>query len=86
LFKKGDNALVDHEIFKVDTVPALMKDFPYTNVYGKKLKAPKEMSDVRALVVTDYQEYLEKQWVEQLRRKYQVTVDENVLNTVNKHE
>ncbi len=86
LFKKGDNALVDHRIFKVDTVPALMKDFPYTNVYGKKLKAPKEMSDVKALVVTDYQEYLEKQWVEQLRKKYQVTVDENVLNTVNKHE
>lgn len=86
LFKKGDNALVDRKVFKTDTVPALMKDFPYTNVYGKKLKAPKEMSDVRALVVSDYQDYLEKQWVAQLRRKYQVTVNENVLETVNKHE
>lgn len=86
LFKKGDNALVDRKVFKTDTVPALMKDFPYTNVYGKKLKAPKEMSDVRALVVSDYQDYLEKQWVAQLRKKYQVTVNENVLETVNKHE
>ncbi|MGI6242185.1 MAG: peptidylprolyl isomerase [Prevotella sp.] len=85
IFKKGDNVLVDQEIFKVDTVATLKKDYPYMNVYGKKLKAPKEMADVRGLVVTDYQEYLEKQWVDQLRRKYQVTVNEEVLKTVNKH-
>ncbi len=85
IFKKGDNALVDKEIFKVDTVPVALKDFPYMAVFGKKLKNPKEMSDVRALVVTDYQEYLEQGWVDQLRKRYPVVVNEDVLKTVNKH-
>lgn len=84
IFKKGDNALVDHEVFGVDTVEKPMKDYPYAAVFGKKLKAPKTYSDVKSLVVADYQEYLEKQWVAQLREKYPVTVDREVLKTVNK--
>lgn len=85
LFKKGDNALVDREVFGVDTVAKPMKDYPIDAVYGKKLKAPKEMSDVRAQVLADYQDMLEKEWVAQLRRKFTVEVDEAVLKTVNKH-
>jgi peptidyl-prolyl cis-trans isomerase SurA len=37
------------------------------------------------LVLTDYQEQLEKDWVAALRKKYVVKVDEAVLKTVNKH-
>lgn len=85
IFKQGDNVLVDADVFRKDTVVAPMKDYPYSAVYGKKLKAPAEMSDVRALVVADYQEYLEKQWVDQLRKRYLVTVNQDVLSTVNKH-
>lgn len=85
IFKKSDNAWVDARIFKKGTVPQPMKDFPISAVYGKKLKAPQEMEDVRALVVTDYQEALEKEWVEQLRKKYVVKVDDAVLKTVNNH-
>ncbi len=85
IFKKGDNALVDRQIFKVDTVAPAMKDYPNTAVYGKKLKAPQELSDVKQLVITDYQEQLEKDWVKQLRKQYPVEVDESVVKTVNKH-
>jgi peptidyl-prolyl cis-trans isomerase SurA len=85
IFKLGDNAQVDKDIFKKDTVVTPVKDYPYTAVYGKRLKAPEEMADVKALVVSDYQEYLEKQWVDQLRKQYQVTVNQDVLSTVNKH-
>lgn len=85
LFKKGDNALVDHEVFGVDTVAKSLKDYPIDAVYGKKLKAPQEMSDVKAQVLADYQDMLEKEWVAQLRRKFTVEVDETVLKTVNKH-
>ena len=85
IFKKGDNALVDKQIFKKDTVAKPMKDFPYTGVYGRKLKAPESWEDVSGQVTADYQDALEKQWVEGLRRKYSVSVDESVLETVNKH-
>ena len=85
IFKQGDNALVDREIFKKDTTVKQLKDYPYDAVFGKKLKAPQSYQDVRNLVLTDYQEQLEKEWVAGLRKKYAVKVDETVLKTVNKH-
>lgn len=85
IFKKGDNALVDHEVFKVHTLPKQIEGYPYSAVYGKKLKSPKVMDDVRPLVVTDYQEYLESQWVNDLRQKYTITVNEDIVKTVNNH-
>lgn len=85
IFKKGDNALVDREVFKTDTVVKPMKDYPYAAVYGKKLKKPKELDDVRSLVVADYQDELEKEWVAQLRQKYPVSINREVLATVGKH-
>lgn len=85
IFKKGDNALIDREVFKKDTTVKALDKFPIDAVYGKKLKAPESYQDVRGQVVVDYQEYLEKAWVDELRRQYAVKVDEAVLKTVNKH-
>ena len=85
IFKKGDNALVDREIFKKDTTVKALDKFPIDAVYGKKLKSPENYQDVRGQVVVDYQEQLEKEWVADLRRRYAVKVDEEVLKTVNKH-
>ncbi len=83
IFKKGDNKIVDKEIFndkkaKIRTI----KNFPYTAVFGKKIKAPEEMNDVRALVIADYQEMKEQEWLEELKRRYPVTINEDVLNTI----
>ena len=85
IFKKGDNALVDNEIFQTDAKVKPVEGYPITAVYGEKLKAPKTYNDVRELVVADYQEELEKKWVADLRKKYSVSVDKAVLETVNKH-
>ena len=85
IFKQGDNALVDREVFKKDTTVKTIEKFPIDAVYGKKLKAPQEYQDVRGQVVADYQEQLEKEWVAELRKRYAVKVDEAVLKTVNKH-
>lgn len=85
IFKRGDNALVDKDVFGVDTVAKPMKDYPFTATYGRTLKAPESWRDVREQVVADYQDVLEKKWVAALRKKYKVTVDKAVLATVNKH-
>jgi peptidyl-prolyl cis-trans isomerase SurA len=86
IFKKGDNALVDSIIFKKDTTVSHLKDYPIDDVFGKILKkGPEDYTDVRGLVVADYQEALEKEWVAALRKKYTFTVDPEVLKTVNKH-
>ena len=84
LFKQGDNALVDREIFKKDTTVTAVKDYPIDAVYGKVLKKnPEDYTDVRGLVVADYQDELEKIWVADLRRKYAVEINKEVLQTVN---
>lgn len=86
IFKKGDNALIDREIFKKDTTVQVLKDYPIDAVYGKLLKKnPEDYTDVKGLVTADYQDALEKDWVAALRRKYAVTVNRDVLKTVNKH-
>jgi peptidyl-prolyl cis-trans isomerase SurA len=85
IFKQGDNALVDREVFKKDTTVTPMKDYPYHATFGKKLTAPENYTDVRSQVIADYQEALEKEWVATLRKKYTVVVNKDVLATVNKH-
>ena len=87
IFKRGDNALIDREVFKKDTVVAPTKDYPIDAVYGKLLKkGPEEYTDVIGLVTADYQDMLEKEWVAGLRRKYAVEVNKEVLATVNNHK
>ena len=87
LFKKGDNKLIDREVFKVtDAKVDSVKGYPIDATFGKLLKKPEEYTDVRGLVTADLQDYLEKQWVAELRKKYTFSVNEEVLKTVNKHE
>ena len=87
IFKKGDNALVDSLIFKVNNVEVKKtKDYPIDAVYGKLLKNPKEMSDVRNQVTADYQAQLEKQWIAELRKKYTVEVYPEIVAPVKKEK
>ena len=87
LFKQGDNALIDRDIFKQkDAKVDSVKGYPIDATYGKLIKSPQEYTDVRGLVTADLQDELERFWVEDLRRKYSVSVNQEVLKTVNKHD
>ena len=87
LFKQGDNALIDRDIFKQkDAKVDSVKGYPIDATYGKLIKSPQEYTDVRGLVTADLQDELERFWVEDLRRKYTVSVNQEVLKTVNKHD
>ena len=87
LFKKGDNALVDREVFKVlDAKVDSVKGYPIDADHGKLLKKPEDYTDVRALVVADLQDELERIWIEDLRKQYAVVVNNEILKTINKHE
>lgn len=86
IFKPGDHALIDQMVFKRDTIAKPVEGYPIDAVFGKLLKkGPEEYTDVRGLVTADYQDMLEKEWVAELRKRYNYSVDPKVLETVNKH-
>lgn len=43
---------------------------------------PKTLNEARGYAVADYQDWLEKQWIEDLRKAYPVKVDNAVLNSL----
>ena len=84
--KQRCDGMVDSLVYKKkDAKVKTLKDFPYGTVYGKLLKAPQDYNDVKTLVVADYQDQLEREWVADLRRRYPFTVNFDVVKTVNNH-
>ncbi len=45
-------------------------------------KGQKELKEARGFVVSDYQEFLEKEWINELTKQYKVEVNKNVLNSI----
>lgn len=86
VFAKGDNALVDKEQYGLDKKPTALKDYPYDGTYGSIIKAPQQLDDVRGQVVADYQDALEKAWVAQLRKRYTVIVNDDIVATIKEQQ
>lgn len=84
LWKQGDNPIVDQMAFKDKNAEVVENaDFPIVFVVGKMLKkGPESYTDVRGAVTTDYQNELERRWIEELRAKYPIEVNENVLKQI----
>lgn len=53
--------------------------------YRQKGLKPKDYTEVRELVVADLQQEMDKHWVADLRSKYPVSVNKQILKTVNNH-
>ena len=43
---------------------------------------PKTLEEARGLYISDYQSYLEKQWLKELRKKYKIKINRKVLKTI----
>jgi peptidyl-prolyl cis-trans isomerase SurA len=85
LFTLGENAQVDFLAFK-KVKPEADKKYPVAFLKGYVLeKGPESYTDVRGLVISDYQNDLEERWIKYLRNKFKVVVNKEVLNTVNKN-
>ena len=85
LWEQGQNPAVDKYGFKqknAEYTPS--EEFPYVFCVGKVLKAPEEYTDERGKVTTDYQDYLEKEWLKALKAKYKVVINEDIFNQLKK--
>lgn len=84
-FIRGENAIID----SLDWKPATIG--PFTTSAGKNVLTvihrlvgpePKLLSEARGLITADYQNYLEKEWIAELRNKYPVKVNREVFNSI----
>lgn len=83
LYVQGDNKFIDKHAFKTDAAAEPDTNYPYVFVTGSMLNlTPEEYTDVRGLVTADYQEYLEKVWIESLRKKFAVKINDKILKTI----
>lgn len=82
LFEKGTNPIVDKLAYKTGTMKV---DSLYPEVFlsGKNLKyTPASYEDVRGEITSDYQNYLEEEWVKSLKQRFKVEINEEVLRSV----
>jgi peptidyl-prolyl cis-trans isomerase SurA len=89
-YEKGDNKMVDNLFWSDESqIKGAVKNYETKN---KKVTflildswvdiEPKALDDCRGLVTSDYQSFLEKQWIEQLRAKYPYKVYQDVYNSI----
>jgi peptidyl-prolyl cis-trans isomerase SurA len=79
LFVKGQNKYVDEAVFNTGKAE-LPKDYTGFFLLGKSLgNTPDSYTDVRGLVITDYQDYLEQEWLKDLNAKYPVEIYKDVI-------
>ena len=85
-YLKGENANVDNN-WKAGVVANNINDDKEKKIFvivvDKILpKSPKSLAECRGLVTADYQNYLEKEWLDYLKKKYVVKVNNDVISTI----
>jgi peptidyl-prolyl cis-trans isomerase SurA len=84
VFEKGQNKFVDQVEWKPGMSNMIKSDVENLAVIVKIKKVippqPKELDEARGMITADYQTYLEKEWIKELRGKYPVNINKEVLN------
>jgi peptidyl-prolyl cis-trans isomerase SurA len=83
-FAKGDNETVDGIKWEKGMTKDIVKGTQVMFVDVKDLipAAPKSLDEAKGLITADYQTFLEKEWIESLRKKYPVTVNQDVVSSL----
>ncbi len=85
-YQKGDNVNVDATEWKAGTMAEYFTSVDNTTQIIKIIEVrtpePKTFREAKGVVTSGYQVELEAKWLEQLREKYPVTINEKLLNKV----
>ncbi|MCB2407173.1 peptidylprolyl isomerase [Hymenobacter lucidus] len=81
-FQKGDNKVVDELLDKGPGTYTVTKDGRYYAVTINKVlpAGPKTLAEARGQATSDYQNFLEKQWISQLREQYPVKLNQSEVD------
>ncbi len=85
LFEKGDNQILDSVSWEKGIVEISDDNNFYLVVIDSILeKQAKDLNEIKGSVISDYQNYLEKNWLDSLKNEYTVVVNKTTLDKIKK--
>jgi peptidyl-prolyl cis-trans isomerase SurA len=84
IFSKGDDHIIDSIPWVAGKTGDFKKDdkVAFVNVKRKMAPEPKTLDEARGMITADYQQFLEKDWIDSLRKKYSYTVHKDVVESL----
>jgi peptidyl-prolyl cis-trans isomerase SurA len=84
LVEEGEDEMVDVMQGLSGPGPVITKDGKSTFVILKEVRSPepKELNEARGQITSDYQNYLEEEWIRELKQKYPVEVKRSLLSRI----
>jgi len=84
VYEKGKNEAIDKLNWKAGNTQVIENDGKEQIIKIKEIIPPtkKTLKEARGYIVADYQDYLEDQWVAELMETYDVTTNQEVLNSL----
>ena len=86
VFEEGNEALPKNLQFETG-ISEILKDGEYyflTKVNETLPAGPKELDQCRGKAINDYQQYLEENWVKDLKNEFKVEVNQTVFESIKK--
>ncbi|HHS96048.1 MAG TPA: peptidyl-prolyl cis-trans isomerase [Phaeodactylibacter sp.] len=91
LYEKGKSKKLENLIWKAGAITKATlnpKNKSTSFMKIEKILPPqqKELKDARGYVIADYQDFLEKQWIEDLKKQHKVKINQEVLDALIKNK
>jgi peptidyl-prolyl cis-trans isomerase SurA len=87
-YEKGDNAVGDSITWKAGAYLQTKDKDKFVLLYVDSILPSqiKKLQDARGLYTADYQNYLEKKWIDELRNRYVIKINNEVLENIKKEQ
>jgi peptidyl-prolyl cis-trans isomerase SurA len=84
VFAREDNALLDKTTWKVGISEDISDNGQIVIVQFKEIIPPtiKKLDEARGMITSEYQTYLEQQWISEMRAEHKYQVNKEVLHTI----
>ncbi|WP_448519403.1 peptidylprolyl isomerase [Rhodoflexus sp.] len=81
LFGRGENPIVDATAWKKgDYELQIGNKWYWVIIHEVQPARPKELSETRGIVIADYQQFLEAEWLKTLENRYPLRLEQDVFN------
>ena len=84
LYEEDHDILSQYSNATIGITSVVNKDKYYFVVNVKKINeaGPKEFADCKGKVISDYQQFLENNWVDELKKEFQININKEAFSKV----